>query len=151
MILHIMTRLHARHSDLMTVLGLRGYRITAPRKMLAGLMERKREGFTAEMLCEELPSVGRATVFRTIKLFVEVGALCKLATMDGAAAYILCRVGHHHHHHTVCIICGSVEDLRLGTVERMIGTMSEDFPEQVVGHSFELYVDCKNCPRNNKS
>ena len=58
----------------MAVLGLRGYRITVPRRMIAGLMERKREGFTAEMLCEELPSVGRATVFRTIRLFVEVGA-----------------------------------------------------------------------------
>ena len=133
----------------MAVLGLRGYRITAPRRMIAGLMERKREGFTAEMLCEELPSVGRATVFRTIKLFVEVGALCKLATMDGASAYILCRVGHHHH--TVCIRCGSVEDVRLGTVERLLHAIGDDLPGKVVGHSIELFVDCKSCPSDSKS
>ena len=150
--LHIITSLHARRPELMAILGLRGYRITAPRKMIAGLMERKHEGFTAQDLCDGLPSVGRATVFRTLKLFLEVGVICKLDGIDSAPIYSLCQSGHHHH--TVCIICGSVEDLRLGTVERMLGTLCEDFPEQVVGHSFELYVDCKNrknCPRNGKN
>ena len=139
-----MNRQQSRRPDLMAVLGLRGYRITTPRRMIAGLMERKREGFTAEMLCEELPSVGRATVFRTINLFVEVGALCKLSPMDGASTYILCRVGHHHH--TVCIRCGLVEDVRSGTVERLLRAIGDDLPGKVVGHSIELYVDCKKCP-----
>ncbi len=133
----------------MAILCLRGYRVTTPRRMIAGVMEKKREGFTAEMLCAELPSVGRATVFRTIKLFVEVGALCKLSTMEGGSAYILCRIGHHHH--TVCVRCGSVEDVRLGTVERMLRAIGDDLPGRVVGHSIELFVDCKRCPHNSKS
>ena len=144
-----MTSTHSKRPDLMVVLGLRGYRVTVPRKMIAGVMEKKREGFTAEMLCEELPSVGRATVFRTINLFVEVGALCKLAKMDGASAYILCRVGHHHH--TVCVRCGSVEDVRLDTIERLLRAIGDDLPDKVVGHSIELFVDCKNCPLDRKN
>ena len=146
---YIIMGLHPRHPDLMAVLGLRGYRITAPRKMIAGLMERRQEGLTAQELCDGLPSVGRATVFRTLKLFLEVGVICKLDGIDSAPIYSLCKSGHHHH--IVCIRCGAVEDVRSGTVERMLGTLCEEFPEQVVGHSFELYVDCLNCPRNDKS
>ena len=67
----------------MAVLVELGYRATAPRKAIAQLLEQRRDSFTVETLSEELPSVGRATVFRTIKLLLEAGAICRLATIDG--------------------------------------------------------------------
>jgi Fe2+ or Zn2+ uptake regulation protein len=142
-----------QRANLMAVLGERGYRITVPRMMIARLLEQKREGLTAQALCKELPAVGRATVFRTLKLFLEVGVLCKLDTMGGPPIYSLCERGHHHH--SVCIVCGAVEEFRLSTVERLMGAISNDVPGQIIGHSIELYVDClyedcKNCPRNGK-
>ena len=144
-----MTVLHSRHPDLMAVLCLRGYRVTIPRKMIVSLMEKKHEGFTAQALCEELPSVGRATVFRTLKLFLEIGVLCKLDSIGGAPIYSLCQRGHHHH--SVCIKCGTVEEFRLATVERLLSAIGDEIPEQVVGHSIELYMDCKNCARNGRN
>ena len=140
--------------NLMAVLGERGYRTTVPRMMIARLLEQKREGFTAQALCDELPSVGRATVFRTLKLFMEAGILCKLDTLNGAPIYSLCERGHHHH--SVCIVCGAVEEFRLATVERLMRDINSDVPGQVIGHRIELYVDClhadfKNCPRNGKN
>ena len=48
---------------------------------------------------DELPLVSRATVYRTIKLLLETGVVCKLATMDGANVYSVSRGGHHHHHY----------------------------------------------------
>ena len=121
--------------------------------MIANVLERKSEGLSAQTLCKEVPSVGRATVFRTLKLFLEAGILCKLDTIGGAPIYSLCRGGHHHH--SVCVKCGAVGDFRMATAERLLRTISSDIPGQVVGHRIEIYVDCfykdcKNCPRSSK-
>ena len=136
----------------MSALSKWGHRITIPRVMIARLLEQKREGVTAQSLCDELPSVGRATVFRTLKIFLEAGMICKIETMGGAPIYSLCERGHHHH--SVCVVCGAVEEFRLATAERLLSSIINDIPGQVVGHRIELYVDCmncKNCPRNGKN
>ena len=133
--------------DLMAVLKDRGVRITRPRKAIAGLLEQKRGGFTIEALNEELPSVGRATVYRTVKLLLEAGAVCKLTMMDGSRVYMVSQTGHHHHHY-VCVKCGVVEEFRTAAVEKLIRSIGTDLPGQVVDHRIELYVDCAIAPPN---
>lgn len=138
----------------MAALGDRGYRITVPRVMIATLLEQKRDGITANALCEELPTVGRATVFRTLKLLLEAGVLCKLDSMGGAPIYSLCETGHHHH--SVCVKCGAVEEFRIAAIEQIMRAISYEIPGHVVGHRIELYVDClnrdgKDCPRNGRN
>ena len=98
-----------------------------------------------EALSEELPSVGRATVFRTIRLLLEAEAVCKLATIDGSQMYSLCRVGHHHHH-SACIQCGAVEEFRAAAVERLISAIGAEVPGEVIDHRIELYAVCDSCP-----
>ena len=132
-------------TNLVAVLEGLGYRATAPRKAIARLLEQKHDSFTAEALSEELPSVGRATVYRTIKLLLEAGAVCKLAPVDGHQMYILCRVGHHHHH-SVCIQCGAVEEFRAAAVEQLISAISAEIPGEVIDHRIELYLICELCP-----
>ena len=132
------------HRNLIAVLEGLGYRATAPRKAIAELLDQKRDSFTAEALSEELPTVGRATVFRTIKLLLDAGEVCKLATKDGSQVYSLCRVGHHHHH-SVCILCGAVEEFRAAAVERLISAISDEVPGEVIDHRIELYVVCGFC------
>ena len=138
----------------MAAIEERGYRITVPRVTIATLLEQKRDGITANALCEELPTVGRATVFRTLKLFLEVGVLCKLDTTGGAPIYSLCETGRHHH--SVCVMCGAAEEFGMATIERVMRAFGDEVPERVVGHRIELYVDCldadcKNCPRNGRN
>ena len=133
------------HTNLMPVLEELGYKPTAPRKAITKLLEQKHDSFTVESLNEELPSVGRATVYRTIKLLLEAGAVCKLATINGSQMYSLCRVGHHHHH-SVCIQCGAVEEFRAAAVERLINALSAEIPGEVIDHRIELYVVCGFCP-----
>ncbi len=90
----------------MAVLEDRGYRSTNSRRSIVHILEEKGSGFTAEEIGRELPSVGRATVFRTLKLLLEIGVICRLNLPDGAPRYTLSRVEHHHH--TVCVVCGNV-------------------------------------------
>ena len=86
------------HTNLVAVLEDLGYKATAPRKAIAKLLEQKHDTFTLEALSEELPSVGRATVFRTIRLLLETGVVCRIPMMDGTPLYCLTRVSHRHHH-----------------------------------------------------
>ncbi len=137
------------HPDIVSVLEDRGYRPTAPRCAIIRILEGKLEGFTAEEISNELPGVGRATIFRTIKLLMEVGVICRLNLLDGAPRYSLSRVGHHHH--TVCVRCGNVGEFRATTVERLMKGLGSGIPGEIVGHRIEVYVICDKCSKNREA
>ena len=117
--------------------------MTGPRRSIINILDQKEQGFSAEEICEEIPHVGRATVYRTIKLLVESGMVCKLALPDGASKYSLARVEHHHH--TVCVKCGRVGEFRASTIERLIRTIGADISGEIVGHNIEFHIICKEC------
>lgn len=141
--LDIMKALRTSRPDLMAVLEDRGYRSTAPRRAIIELLKQKEEGFTSEEISDELPSVGRATVYRTIKLLLKAGVICKLALLNGSPKYSLSRIEHHHH--TVCTRCSTVGEFRAATVERMLRAVGDDIPGEIVGHRMEFYVTCDRC------
>ena len=143
MVLSLMATHLTSHPDIMSLLEDRGYRTTAPRRAIIRILEGKQEGFTAEEITQELPGVGRATIFRTIKLLMEVGVICRLNLVDGAPRYSLSRVGHHHH--TVCVKCGNVGEFRAATVERLMRGLGNNISDEIVGHRIELYVICDRC------
>ena len=130
-------------SDLLAGLEDRGHRATGPRREVVDLLEKKAEGFSAEEISAELPNVGRATVYRTLKLLLEAGVICKLAMPDGAPKYTLSRVGHHHH--TVCVRCGAVGEFRAVTIERLLRALSGDISGEITGHRIEFYITCAGC------
>ncbi len=129
--------------EIMAILEDRGYRSTAQRRAIIRVLDEKQEGFSAEEVVSELPGVGRATIFRTIKLLMEAGVICRLNLIDGAPRYSLSRIEHHHH--TVCVRCGNVGEFRAATVERLMRSLGDDIPGNIVGHRIELYVTCDVC------
>ena len=138
-----MTQTQTSSPDLLAILEDRGHRITGPRRDVVGLLDTKREGFRAEEISRELPGVGRATVYRTIKLLLEAGVVCKLALPDGAPKYSLARFEHHHH--TVCVSCGTVGEFRAMTIERLLRAIGGDISGDIVGHRIEFYITCQDC------
>ncbi len=144
MILTINKGLEIPRPNLMAVLEDRGYKATAPRKAIAQLLEQKHGGFTLEALSEELPSVGRATVYRTVKLLLEAGLVCKVPMMDGALVYSLTRVDHRHYH-SVCVRCGGVGEFKAATFDRLLRAIGADIPGKIVDHRIALYVTCDYC------
>ena len=135
-----MTTVLTSRPDIMAVLEDKGYRSTVPRRAIVRTIEEMHEGFTAEDVVRKLPAVGRATVFRTLKLFLETGIICRLNLIDGAPRYMLSRIEHHHH--TVCVKCGKVGEFRAATVERLMRIIGDDLLGEIVGHRIELYVIC---------
>ena len=129
--------------DMIAILEDRGYRSTRPRRQIVDLLERKKGGFTAEEISIELSDVGRATVFRTVKILLEAGVVCKLSMPNGAPKYSIAFVEHHHH--TVCVNCGTVGEFRASTVERLMRSVGDDVDGEVVGHRIEFYITCNRC------
>lgn len=123
-----------------------GFKITAPRfQVIERLARREENNFTAEELAAELAPVGRATVYRTIKLLLDQGLICRVILADGAVCY---RVSHKaHHHHLVCLDCGATEDVHLNDVERVIASVREATEYELVSHRIEIYGFCPSCRR----
>jgi len=138
-----MTPEHSPTADLIGILEGTGHRTTGPRREVIALVQRKVNGFTAEEICKSLPEVGRATVFRTLRLLQEVGVVCKLTVPNGIPVYAISRVDHHHH--TVCVRCGKVGEFQDSTVERLIDELGMETSGEIVGHRIELYVTCRQC------
>lgn len=135
--------------DLMAVLQDRGFKSTGPRRDVVQAIEDRGDGFTVDAISQSLSGVGRATVFRTIKLLLDAGVLCKLAQPTGAATYALARLEHHHH--TICISCGQVGEFRDVTIERLMRSLSGDISGEIVGHRIEFFITCQTCLTRNGS
>ena len=103
------TRINALTQQLLDSLEEQGYRSTMPRRAVAQAIANQDKHFTAEDLREQLPSLGRATIFRSLKLLVETGVLCRVLLEDGDLHYQLSHQGHHHH--LLCVECGASQDL----------------------------------------
>lgn len=118
-------------------------RMTGQRLSLASYLEGRVGAFTAEEIANEKPDIGRATVYRTLRLLVESGVLCKTQDFDGRPKYTLDTDSHHHH--IVCVECGDIREFRHPSVERMLRAMRMDIEGELLGHRLELYYRCLNC------
>jgi Fur family ferric uptake transcriptional regulator len=140
------THAHPATLDLAATLERLGARMTAPRRRLAALMERWAGAFSPEELASALPDVGRATVYRTVKLLTEAGVLCRTGLPDGTPRYSVDQP--HHHHHLVCVACGRVEPFDDPALERAVRDAGAGAGERLVGHRVELYYRCERCTRD---
>jgi Fur family ferric uptake transcriptional regulator len=129
--------------DLMSAMQDMGYRLTQPRRDVLELLDAKPDGFDAEEINRALPDVGRATVYRTIRLLLDAGVICKLVMRDGATKYSLAQVEHHHH--LVCVSCGTVEEFSDSTIERLVRAIGVEVSGEILGHRIEFDIICKTC------
>lgn len=131
--------------DIVRRLSRQGYRDTEPRRLVINAVAAQRRPFTAEELCAALPCVGRATVYRGLRLLVETGQVCRVLLEDGEMRYQLSRGGHHHH--LLCGACGIAADLEDCDVEGMLQNAARAAGFQMNGHWLEVYGRCGECVR----
>ncbi len=128
----------------------RGYRSTAPRRTLATVIGNQDRHFTAESLRQQLPpKLGRATVYRTLKILVEAGVLCRILLEDGDLHYQLSYRGHHHH--LLCVHCGSSQDLGGCDIEDVLSSTSARYGFELSGHWLEVYGRCQECAQKERA
>ena len=106
-------------------------------------MQQLGDHFTAEALLAASPEVGRATVFRTLRLLQEIGALCQVVLDDGTVEYRLTTGGHHHH--IVCSQCGAVNDFAACDIQDLLDELSRRTGYDIESHRLEVYGRCAAC------
>ena len=130
-------------TQLLETLEERGHRSTSPRRAVVNAIAGQNKHFTAEELREQLPGVGRATIYRSLRLLVESGVLCRVLLEEGDLHYQLSHRGHHHH--LLCVECGSSQDLLGCDIEDLLQTVSAAHDFQLSGHWLEVYGRCHAC------
>jgi Fur family transcriptional regulator, ferric uptake regulator len=124
-------------------LELRGHRITASRRRVIEALVRAPAHFTVEEVAHLASRVGRATVFRTMKLLQDLNVVCRVRMEDGSLHYRLSTRGHHHH--LVCRTCGRVEDFSICDVSSLVDELARNTAYQIEGHWLEVYGQCASC------
>jgi len=120
-----------------------GNSMTNSRRRIIAEIVRKQGLFTAEELAKSLPNIGRATVYRTLKLLYEIGKICRINIIDEHSYYTLSSSDHHHH--TVCKKCNKIEEINLPGLEKSIKQYEKLLSVELLSHNLELYIICKDC------
>ena len=123
-----------------------GHRDTEPRRLVISAVAAQGRPFTAEELYASLPCVGRATVYRGLRLLVETGQVCRVLLEDHELRYQLSHQGHHHH--LLCGACGSSADLEGCDADDMLRKAAAAVGFRMSGHSLEVYGQCGDCPED---
>lgn len=125
------------------LLARRGYRLTGPRRHLLEVMESMGDHFQAEDVLSAAPEVGRATVFRTLRLLQDLGVVCQVVLDQGTLAYRL--APEEHHHHLLCVECGAVEDFSSDSLESVFEELQAKTGYAIEAHRLEVYGRCPVC------
>lgn len=128
----------------------RDYKVTPQRQIiLKAFVDHAEQHLSAEevynIVKEEHPEIGLATVYRTLDLLADLEILEKMNFDDGRSRYEFAGQEIHHHHHLICVRCGRVmefEDDLLETLEELVAKQTSF---RVLDHQLKLYGLCQDC------
>lgn len=125
----------------------RGCRVTGPRRAIVEFVLAQREPFSAEEVFRALrrrqPTIGRATVFRTLDLLTELGVVERVHHPSGVHRYVV--ADDEHRHHVVCIRCGRVAAFSGCNLEPILSSIAAQTQFQILDHWLELSGLCEAC------
>jgi Fur family transcriptional regulator, ferric uptake regulator len=128
-------------------LSAAGERVTRQRLIVADALVRAGRQLTAGELYhrvrEAKPSLGRATVFRTLERLVEAGVARRLERDGHVYAYIACEPTHHHH--LSCSSCGRVEEIPESWVRPIAARASRQLDFEIDDARLDFYGRCAEC------
>ncbi|MBN2037069.1 MAG: transcriptional repressor [Chitinispirillaceae bacterium] len=120
--------------------------LTRQRRVIIGEILRSGAHFDIESLADGIraanPSIGHATVYRTVKLLAEQGLIKKRMLGETHSHYEIVR---HDHGHFVCTSCGRIIELGCPTLDDFLEAASKKHKFTVHRHSVELFGMCGQC------
>lgn len=132
---------------LVNTISNNGYRLTPARSAIIETLVASAGHITADDLAEKVrraaPNIGRMTVYRTLDLLCELGAIRPIYQGTGAAHFILMNEGSHHH--LICNRCHSVIEFDECMGDELAQQLAERFNFELSGHLLELHGLCENC------
>ena len=125
---------------------LKGVKLTDQRKIIAKVMSDSTDHPDVDELYKRVSTIDSkisiATVYRTVKLFEELGILAKHDFKGGKARYEELSEGHHDH--LIDIKTGEIIEFVDEDIEKLQKKVAEKYGYDLVDHKLELYGVKKN-------
>ncbi len=119
----------------------KGVKLTDQRKLIAQVMSSSHDHPDVDELYKRVSKIDSkisiATVYRTVKLFEEIGILTKHDFRGGKARYE--ELSESHHDHLIDIKSGEIVEFVDEDIEKLQNTVAEKLGYQLVDHKLELY------------
>ena len=120
---------------------LKSVKLTDQRKIIAQVMSDSSDHPDVDELYKRVSKIDSkisiATVYRTVKLFEEVGILAKHDFRSGKARYEELSEGHHDH--LIDIKTGEITEFVDEDIEKLQKKVAEKYGYDLVDHKLELY------------
>ena len=119
----------------------KGVKLTEQRKIIAKVMSDSNDHPDVDELYTRVSKIDTkisiATVYRTVKLFEEYGAIEKHEFKDGRSRYEA--IEDHHHDHLIDIESGEIHEFTNEEIEEIQRSVANSLGYRLVDHRLELY------------
>lgn len=126
-----------------------GKRQTRQREVIVDVFIRAKDHLTLHDVLNKAqvaePSIGFATVYRTMKMLVEAGVAEEHRFGEGQTRYELADMGGEHHDHLICVKCGRIEEFEDHEIEERQAKVADGLGWTVTHHVHEIYGVCPRC------
>lgn len=118
----------------------KGLKMTAQRRIIARVIEDAHDHPDVPAIYDRAvkvdPRISVATVYRTVRLFEDVGILTRHHFADGPSRFET--ESHEHHDHLIDLSSGKVIEFRNREIEQLQVAIAKKLGYQLVGHRLEL-------------
>ncbi len=125
-------------------------KVTSQRNTILDVFLESKEHYSPEELYlkvkEKDPSVGQATVYRTLKLLIDSGIADVVDFADGVSRYEL-GYGKEHHDHLICEKCNKNIEILDAAIESAQEKVAKAHNFQLTRHKMYLYGICSDCSK----
>ena len=119
----------------------KGIKLTDQRKLIAKVMSDSKDHPNVDELYKRVAAlddkISIGTVYRTVKLFEEVGLVAKHDFKGGKARYE--ELSESHHDHLIDIKTGEIVEFVDQDIENLQKKIAEKFGYKLIDHKLELY------------
>jgi Fur family ferric uptake transcriptional regulator len=121
-----------------------GHRSGAARAKVVELLAGEKCAVTALEMDRRLPSVGRASVYRTLERLEQLHLVQRVEVGGDAAGYERLDP-EEHHHHLICERCNRLVPFADRPLERAIEAVAHQVDFEVAAHDVVLRGRCPDC------
>ncbi len=131
-----------------------GYRLTQARLTVLKVLETERGHITSATVLDKVerlrPGVGRASVFRALDLFTQLGII-RPTFMETSLTPTYVLMHGDHHHHVVCTDCKRFIEFADCGLDALKESLERSLDMRISGHLLEFFGICADCETEPKA
>lgn len=121
---------------------------TQQRESVARVLFETARHLSADEVAEELrergEQIGKATVYRTLALLVELGLATEHDFDEGFKRYQM-QIGAAQHDHMICTSCGKVTQFRHPELEQALDDVARNSGFEAITRQIKVFGTCNEC------